>query len=440
MKRLLFLFCFLNSTLHFSQNETALNELAEKSYDAFQEKEFTNSIAYAKKGLQLDPKYTYLIEMQCYGYSKLQYFDSIAITIDSKFKAFKELKKEPSLNDLMGTTLYFLQRKEEALPYYQKMMELQSDDARYYNNYLKLLTELRHNKKAIEVFNFYLLQDYNGFENNKQYEHDVFFYGALAYLFEKEYEKALTYINHCIELKPDYRPNYNNRSIIYAKLDRNVEAMTDTETCIRLAPDHFETYYDRGVLYQELGDDSLAVLDYEKAIELGKNEESVYNNLGNAYKNVGDYDKSLKNFEKSLTINPNYKVVYLNMADLFQYRKEYKNACNAYETYINYIKGANENVLSNYGYALFETDNYKKALEQFEKAFDKNNEEIDVVLGLIMVNSLLDNKAKVQKYSNHFKTTFKAYLLDIALLDKLSNEGYYYTDTFKKAYSNALNE
>lgn len=93
-----------------------------------------------------------------------------------------------------------------------------------------------------------------------------------AYIKIKEYNKAITYCNMGIKLKPDSDKAYNNRALAYIKLKNIGNAQSDIDTALLLNPKNPYIYKHRGLLFLLKNNKQSACEDFEKAKALGYKE------------------------------------------------------------------------------------------------------------------------------------------------------------------------
>ena len=88
------------------------------------------------------------------------------------------------------------------------------------------------------------------------------------------YDKALLDLDKTIDLQPDYASAYNNRGLVYEKLEHYDKAILDYNKALKLENSAI-AYYNRGNTYYEMEEYNNALQDYQTVIEmLNENNDS----------------------------------------------------------------------------------------------------------------------------------------------------------------------
>ena len=119
----------------------------------------------------------------------------------------------------------------------------------------------------------------------------------------KQYEKAIEYLNKAIELKPDYEDAYVNRGIAYSNLQKYDEAMADYTKAIKLEPNDSGAYINRGIAYTNLQKSDDAIADFTNAINIKPDNAFAYFNRGIPYYNLKYMTQQLLITQKQLNSN-----------------------------------------------------------------------------------------------------------------------------------------
>ena len=197
----------------------------------------------------------------------------------------------PSLLSILAQTYSSLKLYEEAIPHYEKLIELGEDTEFIYNKLGFAYYRLRAYKKAIamykEALNFEdrnsathytlgklyaLLGDLDKSETHllmsilikKQPVDDEFFSLALTYKMMEKYKDALEYFNKALEENPDHERALYERAVAADNY------MADDETVIG----YYQMYFDK---YESIGNDGMLyraktrISDLRKKIHLAEN-------------------------------------------------------------------------------------------------------------------------------------------------------------------------
>lgn len=260
----------------------------------------------------------------------------------------KALDANPNNRDILiklatVTQTFFPENIEEAIDYYNKLLEMEEDTASLYYELGHLYLKKSDKVHAIVAFKLALEQDCdNPFYNN-----------SLAYAFVQAelFDEAIEYYQKAIKLNPDKQWTSivcQALGSIYYQIKGNTEAaIASFQAGIILDPENSEIYLSLGDAYMADNDldnairaycDSInvksddyrayskagialwekdyleeAVVAYHRAIELNPEYDIAYNNLGVIYLDgMGANDEALTCFKKAIEINPNYTLAYFN--------------------------------------------------------------------------------------------------------------------------------
>ena len=149
---------------------------------------------------------------------------------------------------------------------------------------------------------------------------NAYFYNArgCAYNGLGEYEKAISDFDKAIKLDSEFVDAYNNRGYAYGSLGKYEKAISDFDKAIELGPELIEAYSNRGYTYNGLGEYEKAISDFKKAIELNPKQANPYKHYGCLWKKRGDFAKALELLTKAIELNPRYKKAYEERAEVYR--------------------------------------------------------------------------------------------------------------------------
>lgn len=120
-----------------------------------------------------------------------------------------------------------------------------------------------------------------------------------------DYERALQYMNHVLEMDSLTAFNYYKRGNLYAVLGDRQRAISEMNKALELNPEEslYGYYYRRGWLRLLEGQLEEAIDDYNLAITINPEYNYAYNERGRAYLLLGKNDLARADFEKQLTFD-----------------------------------------------------------------------------------------------------------------------------------------
>lgn len=149
---------------------------------------------------------------------------------------------------------------------------------------------------------------------------NAYFYNdrGCAYGNLKEGGKAISDFDKAVKLDPEYALAYSNRGYAYNGLGEYSKAISDFDKALELNPKFAYAYNNRGYAYSCLGEYDKAIPDFEKAIELDPKQANPYKHYGCLCKKRGDFDKALELLTKAIELNPQYKEAYEERAEVYR--------------------------------------------------------------------------------------------------------------------------
>ena len=183
----------------------------------------------------------------------------------------------------------------DAIMWYTKAIELNSEFAWAYNNRGNVYANMEEYNKALADYEKAIALDpefvyaYNGRGN--------------AYHGMKEHAKALADYEKAIALDPELAYAYNGRGNAYAGMEEYEKALADYEKAIALDPEYTHPYCNRGIVYNDLERYEDAVATCTKAIELDAKFKDAYLTRARAYRALGNEEKAKADEQKAAELD-----------------------------------------------------------------------------------------------------------------------------------------
>ena len=153
-------------------------------------------------------------------------------------------------------------------------------------------------------------------------------------------EEAITEFTLAIQLSPKDAQIYNDRGLVYHRMNRFPEAMEDFSKAIEIAPKNYAGYSGRGAALVAQNQNDAALVDLNKALELKPDDAPTLRWRASAYRGLKQYDLAVQDFTAVLSkSDPNSSdQAKLAAADLLAKRgytyslaQQYENAINDYK-------------------------------------------------------------------------------------------------------------
>ena len=374
------------------------NDLYDQAWNSYQEEDYPKALNLVNKAIAKDKNRVAYYQVKAYIQIAMKAKPSEVI--ETANAGLKLDNDNADLTEMRGTSYYFDFKHDLALQDFRRMIELKNDDARYFNNYFKLLNELRYDEELMSKSKIFEDAVEDGvIDKTERYVGDSYFYPALAFGRDGNYKKAVELLDKAIDYAPDAEMYYNNRGLYYLELKEDKKALADLTKAIELDPENEEYYVNRNIAFFRMNDHVSGRNDLLKALALGSNDAGVYADLAMSYLIDNDH----------------------------------KKAAEMYEAYFKKVNN-NPTAFGNYAYTVLEFGEVDKAKTYFEKAQAIEPEEIDFYLGMMAVAKLKNDNTLLEKMKSEFPGKFTQYKLSAKLLDQLEKEGYSYTDSFKKKW------
>lgn len=271
------------------------------------------------------------------------------------------------------TQTFFPENIDEAIDYYNKLLEIEEDSAQIYYELGHLYLKKSDKVHALVAFKLALEKDCdNPFYNN-----------SLAYAFVQAelYDEAIEYYQKAVKLNPDQKWTSivcQALGSIYYQIKGNSEAaIASFQAGIILDPENSEIYLSLGDVYMAENDldnairaycDSInvdssdyrayaktgialwekdyleeAIVAYHRAIELNPEYDIAHNNLGVIYLDgIGAPEEALPYFKTAIELNPNYTLAYFNAGRAAQAFDENNEAAGYYQMALDLNRLTNE--------------------------------------------------------------------------------------------------
>jgi len=258
----------------------------------------------------------------------------------------------------------------------------------------------------------------------------VFYYLAVISYQEKDFEKAIEWLEKAIAIAPGNTAYHRLKGLCHAGLGSHQKAIDCFERVLEYQPDDIDAHYQVGQAYKALHDfqhalnafkkavlidsgfaeayfnmagllhrmDRLgeAIACYQKAIAAKSDYTRAYNNLGVVLKQTGKYEAAMQAFEKALIQNPGFADAHNNLGNLLQVQNRLEQAVSHFKKAVQVDPDFHE-AYYNLGIALNALNQPHQAIEQFQQAillcptFDKAYNNLGVALQAVLrIEAALD--------------------------------------------------
>lgn len=229
----------------------------------------------------------------------------------------------------------------------------------------------------------YLKEAINESPYNPNYHYNL----GMIYKDIKEYRLSLEKFKDTNKIDPKLSIVYYGLGSAYLGLEKYKEAISNFEISIERKSNVAESYLGMGICYDRMSDDK-ALECYEKALEINDELAEAYNNRGNfKFKKActkpsitNEYKKNIKeaimDFEHAIFINKYFELAYFNLVKIYMNERNDKDFFEQINKLIM-INPENSEYYFVRGRGYERENEYFKALDDYNRAIELNNEYID---------------------------------------------------------------
>jgi len=108
---------------------------------------------------------------------------------------------------------------------------------------------------------------------------DLLMQWTLKAMEEKQYPRALDFLDRIILLEPGYVEGWNKRATVYFLMDDYGNSIADIGKVLELEPRHFGALSGLGIMFQAVGDDERAKAAFKAALDVDPHLDNVREEL-----------------------------------------------------------------------------------------------------------------------------------------------------------------
>ena len=256
---------------------------------------------------------------------------------------------------------------------------------------------------------------------------------ANAYAQLGDFNAAIKYCQHVVELGDDPIEANLNLGLFCMNADRNEEAIMAYEEVLDLDPENSQAHNNLGTLFEQTGQKQLARASYEKAIQIDPDLAMSHFNLARLHVGAGILDSAMMSYQKTIQLDPAYVPAYYRISQLYQMTGDIDKAIATLETLIKIRpdlkeaqvelknlampkeqpkvsvqmpprtvesdKSTDPRYYYNQAIMLIQKEKYREAIVDFEKAISLKPDYLNAYIGLgAMYQNLREYKAAIETY------------------------------------------
>lgn len=211
----------------------------------------------------------------------------------------------------LGTSLRALDRREEALSYFDQAIEGSPFES-YYFNKAQTLIDLERYPEAIATAT-------EGLRHNAA-SGNLYFKRAQAYRHKKEFLLAQKDLEAAARLSPDDPDVLLDMGVLYTDRNEIAQALSAYHRLLRTDSKEKDKAYSNmaGIFATNPETRDSALSYYRKAIAANPENSTFYYNLGNLYREEKAYQEAIAQYRKALALKQDEAKFYINLASTYK--------------------------------------------------------------------------------------------------------------------------
>ncbi len=367
-----------------------------------------SAVIYAKRAIQMAPKWRY-------PYLTLAYCYKILNKPDSAIRYYRKgIELNPGNSDAyvdLGHYFYSLSKADSALSNYEKALALDPSNAYASNNIGWIYHDRKSFDKSIAYFKRAILADsklisaYNGlsktfFENGQFDSARIYYSQAFAnykdksivnvyignfYRDLKQYDSAKVYYRMATELDSNYEEAFNNLGRASFFLKQYDSANFFYRNALNINPYSAFALLNIGLVHKELKKADSTFYYFEQAVKMDPGNPSILNNIGAIYADDKNYDTAKLYFRKALQIRPDHKPSSNNLIRVFRLMNQLDSVTNLLKG-ISFIDPTSDIFMNDMGMVFLDQKRYDSARIYIRRALmqDPANAQSLSNMGLVL--------------------------------------------------------
>jgi len=299
------------------------------------QKKYRDAIPYYEKAIALEPGNVLFLRNKANAYNWLEEYEEAIAAYKAVIQHESDQNTAEKAKDYNYIGVQFNKQKKyrEAIPYYEKAIELAPQNPQYLRNKAIAYDWLREAKDASEAYQLAAQYETNPVQKAKDLN-----YAGVQFHDLQQYKKAIECYEKAIALEPENALFLRNKANAFNRLGRYEEAVA----AYLVAAQH-ET----------------------DAAEQAKD----YNATGLIYSNQYKDEEALQYYQKALEKDPGVQVYAANIAYSFRYLNKLEEAAQYYKKAIQLDANIHQNYYD-YGNVLLKMNKQCEAKAQFKKALE----------------------------------------------------------------------
>jgi len=222
---------------------------------------------------------------------------------------------------------------------------------------------------------------------------------GLAHVLLGNYQEAIAEFQKASKKKSNYAEAYMHWGNTLAQLGEHENAIVQYRKAVKCAPKDGAIYYYWQQAITKLENKEVAITDYQKALDANIDYADAFFEWGDTLDNLGKHDDAIVQYKKAIEKDPTNWNIYNRLSDVIAKSDMQEEFIKQLQLTIDKIDNAN--LYNSWGGTLAALGSYDKAIEQYQKAIEKdpqlgyNQEHI-----LETINQIKNQEAVIRQFQN----------------------------------------
>ena len=266
-------------------------------------------------------------------------------------------KARPHFN--LGTALSEQQKDAEAIPHYQRALEINPRMAQPHINLGQIMEKQNRLKEAAAHYRAAL-------ENKPDFPDAYNNLGAILAK-QGQTEKAIQFYQKALAIRPHFAAAHFGLANAFARKSDIEQAIRHYYLALQFKPEYAEAHINLGSIFLNSGENEKAIKHYFAALQIDPKQVQAYNNLGIALMQEGRIEAAISQFQKALQLKPDFTMAENNLRRALAIQKEIETEISRLQD-ILVNNPDNAEVHFQLGNLYFRKGDRGRAIQQYKKA------------------------------------------------------------------------
>lgn len=405
-------------------------KLSKDAYGEFYKGNFKKAIEICDKAIKAQPQFSYAYYIKGWSQFRLGQLQQALLSLNTALEqghdpvevseprgmvfyvlkdygqAEKELLKfadspkgNGQANYVLAQTFYDQKKYDQALPRFQKALEMGFQSAADIQYYIAVCYGMLQDRGGQEKAALQAVQSGTQFQGEANYQLGNALYN------QKKYDQAIGALDKSLQLKPSVRDAYFDLYRIYRLLNRDEDAIAIMKRRIQEDPKDLQAYLNLSWISSLSDHPQEAVEAARQATKLKPEESTGLTNMCRAYNDLKLYDSAVQACNDALKIKPGDGETYLYLARAKEAQNRSSEATVFFERAVtgltDYTRQFPDNADGFYllGNAYYATGQRNKAITAYLKALELSPRYVKARFNLGYIYAQLgDHKSAREQY------------------------------------------